>query len=82
MHLGLHPSSRPNPKSPASSSALFKRLLVECCLILVLSFLKTHYQINLAWVGYGAAHWNTVQGWNALPDLYANMHLGQVWIDG
>lgn len=47
-----------------------------------LSFLKTHYQINLAWVGYGAAHWNTVQGWNALPDLYANMHLGQVWIDG
>jgi peptide/nickel transport system substrate-binding protein len=47
-----------------------------------LNFLKTHYQINLAWVGYGAAHWNTVQGWNALPDLYANMHLGQVWIDG
>ncbi|MBL8385748.1 MAG: ABC transporter substrate-binding protein [Burkholderiales bacterium] len=46
-----------------------------------LAFLKTHYQINLAWVGYGAAYWNTVQGWNALPDLYANMQFGEVWLD-
>ena len=46
-----------------------------------LTFLKTYYQINLAWVGYGAAHWNTVQGWSALPDLYANMQLGQAWLD-
>ncbi len=46
-----------------------------------LAFLKTHYQINLAWVGYGAAHWNTVRGWTALPDLYANMQFEQVWLD-
>ena len=46
-----------------------------------LAFLKTHYQINMAWVGYGAAHWNTVQGWNALPDIYANMQFDRVWLD-
>lgn len=47
-----------------------------------LAFLKTFYQINLAWVGYGAAYLNTVKGWNALPDLYANMQMDQVWLDG
>src|SRR5262245_7277321 len=47
-----------------------------------LAFLKTYYQINLAWVGYGAAHLNTVKGWNALPDLYANMQMDRVWLDG
>ena len=46
-----------------------------------LAFLKTYYQINLAWVGYGAAYWNTVQGWTALPDLYANMQCDKVWLD-
>lgn len=46
-----------------------------------LAFLKTYYQINLAWVGYGAAYWNTVQGWAALPDLYANMQFDKVWLD-
>ncbi|MCC7428111.1 MAG: ABC transporter substrate-binding protein [Alphaproteobacteria bacterium] len=46
-----------------------------------LAFLKTYYQINLAWVGYGAAHSNTMKGWTALPDLYANMNLHQVWLD-
>lgn len=46
-----------------------------------LAFLKTHYQINLAWVGYGAAHSKSMKGWNALPDLYANMQLDNVWLD-
>jgi len=46
-----------------------------------LAFLKTYYQINLAWVGYGAAYWNTVQGWTALPDLYGNMQFDKVWLD-
>ena len=47
-----------------------------------LDFLKTYYQINLAWVGYGAAHLNTVQGWKALNDLYANMQMDKVWLNG
>ena len=46
-----------------------------------LSFMKTHYQINLAWVGYGAAHAANVKGWKALPDIYANMQMDKVWID-
>ena len=46
-----------------------------------LKFLKTYFQINLAWVGYGASHLNTVKGWNALPDLYANMQMDKVWLD-
>lgn len=45
-----------------------------------LAFMATHYQVNLAWVGYGAAHWNNVHGWRALPDLYANMQLDKVWL--
>jgi peptide/nickel transport system substrate-binding protein len=45
------------------------------------AFMATYFQINLAWVGYGAAHWNTVQGWKALPDLYANMQLDKVWLN-
>ncbi len=45
-----------------------------------LSFMKTFYQINLAWVGYGAAHLNSVQGWKALNDLYANMQMDKVWL--
>ncbi len=47
-----------------------------------LAFLKTNYQINLAWVGYAAAYANNVKGWNALPDLYANMQQDKVWLDG
>ncbi len=46
-----------------------------------LEFLKTYYQVNLAWVGYGAAHLNTVKGWVALPDIYANMQMDKVWLD-
>ena len=46
-----------------------------------LEFLKTYYQINLAWVGYGAAYWSNVKGWNALPDLYANMQMDKIWLD-
>jgi peptide/nickel transport system substrate-binding protein len=46
-----------------------------------LQFLKTYYQINLAWVGYGAAYANSVMGWNALNDLYANMQMDRVWLN-
>ena len=46
-----------------------------------ISFLKTNYQINLAWVGYAAAYSNAMKGWTALPDLYANMQLDKVWLD-
>ncbi len=46
-----------------------------------LSFLKTFYQINLAWVGYGAAHSDALKGWKAQPDLYANMQLNNVWLE-
>lgn len=44
-------------------------------------FLKTYFQINLAWVGYAAAHSKSLKGWNALPDLYANMQMDTVWLD-
>jgi peptide/nickel transport system substrate-binding protein len=44
-------------------------------------FLKTYYQISLAWVGYAAAHAKSLKGWNALPDLYANMQMDNVWLD-
>jgi peptide/nickel transport system substrate-binding protein len=43
-------------------------------------FLKTYNHINLAWVGYGAAHAKSVMGWNALNDLYANMQMDRVWL--
>ena len=46
-----------------------------------LEFLKSYYQINLAWVGYAAGYLNSVKGWNALPDLYANMQMDKVWLD-
>ena len=46
-----------------------------------LEFLKTYNQINLAWVGYGAAHSKSLKGWNALTDLYANMQMDRVWLD-
>ena len=46
-----------------------------------LQFLKTYYQINLAWVGYGAAYSNMVKGWNALDDLYANMQMDRIWLN-
>ena len=58
---------------PQKRAALIKQFQFE--------FLKTYYQINLAWVGYGAAHWSTVKGWKALPDLYANMQMDKVWLD-
>ena len=46
-----------------------------------IAFLKTNYQINLAWVGYAAGYSSAVKGWNALPDLYANMQFDKVWLD-
>jgi len=46
-----------------------------------LTFLRSHYHINLAWVGYGAAFWSTVKGWVALPDIYVNMQMDKVWLD-
>ena len=46
-----------------------------------LLFLKSFNQINLAWVGYGAAYSNNLKGWKALPDLYANMQMDSVWLD-
>lgn len=58
---------------PAKRGELIRKFQLE--------FLKTYYQINLAWVGYGAAHLNTVQGWKALNDLYANMQMDRVWLN-
>ena len=46
-----------------------------------IKFLKTYFHINLAWVGYGAAHAKSLKGWNALNDLYANMQMDRVWLD-
>jgi peptide/nickel transport system substrate-binding protein len=46
-----------------------------------ISFLKTYYQINLAWVGYGGAHAKGFRGWEPLTDLYANMQMDHVWLD-
>ena len=46
-----------------------------------LNFLKTYYQINLAWVGYGGAHTKSFKGWEPLTDLYANMQMDRVWLD-
>ena len=46
-----------------------------------IQFMKTYYQINLAWVGYGAAYQKSVMGWNALNDLYANMQMDRVWLN-
>ena len=46
-----------------------------------LAFLKTHYQIQVAWGSIAAAHSSTVRGWNGLPDLYSNMQLEQVTME-
>lgn len=46
-----------------------------------LTFMKTYFQVNLAWVGYGGAHSTAMKGWNALPDIYANMQLDNVWLE-
>ncbi|MGN6573079.1 MAG: ABC transporter substrate-binding protein [Pseudolabrys sp.] len=46
-----------------------------------LKFLKTYYQINLAWVGYGGAHAKIFKGWQPLTDLYANMQMDHVWLE-
>jgi peptide/nickel transport system substrate-binding protein len=46
-----------------------------------IKFLKTFYQINLAWVGYGGAHSKSLKGWQPLTDLYANMTMDRVWLD-
>ena len=46
-----------------------------------MTFLRTYYHVNLAWVGYGAAFWSTVKGWVALPDIYVNMQMDKIWLD-
>jgi peptide/nickel transport system substrate-binding protein len=46
-----------------------------------LTFLKTFFHINLAWVGYGAAYSKAMKGWTAMPDIYANMQMENVWLD-
>jgi peptide/nickel transport system substrate-binding protein len=58
---------------PQKRAALIKKFQLE--------FLKTYYQVNLAWVGYGAAYSNIFKGWVALPDIYANMQMDKVWLD-
>lgn len=58
---------------PAKRTQLIKDFQVK--------FLNTFFHINLAWVGYGAAHAKTLKGWNALNDLYANMQMDRVWLD-
>lgn len=62
------------------SRELDPRRRVELIRQFQLAFMKTYYQINLAWRGYNAAHWNTVQGWIGLPDRYANMQMDKVWL--
>ncbi len=46
-----------------------------------LKFMRTFFHINLAWVGYGAAHSKALKGWTAMPDIYANMQMDKVWLD-
>jgi peptide/nickel transport system substrate-binding protein len=58
---------------PAKRKQLIKDFQVQ--------FIKNFYQINLAWVGYGAAYAKSLKGWHALNDLYANMQMDQVWLD-
>ncbi len=58
---------------PAKRAKLIKDFEVQ--------FLKTYFQINLAWVGYGAGHVKALKGWHALNDLYANMQMDRVWLD-
>jgi peptide/nickel transport system substrate-binding protein len=58
---------------PAKRKQLIKDFQIQ--------FMKNFYQINLAWVGYGAAHAKSLKGWHALNDLYANMQMDQVWLD-
>lgn len=45
------------------------------------NFMKTFYQINLAWVGYGASHIKALKGWAPLTNLYANMQMEAVWLE-
>jgi peptide/nickel transport system substrate-binding protein len=46
-----------------------------------LTFLRTFFHINLAWVGYGAAFAKTMKGWVPMPDIYANMQMEKIWLD-
>ena len=32
-------------------------------------------------IGLAAASWAALKGWNALPDIYANMQLDNVWLE-
>jgi peptide/nickel transport system substrate-binding protein len=63
-------SREPDPKKRAATIREFQ-----------MTFLRTYYHVNLAWVGYGAAFWSTVKGWVALPDIYVNMQMDKVWLD-
>lgn len=64
-------SSEQNPDARAERIREFQR-----------AFLETNFHINLAWVGYGAATSESVQGWAAMPDIYTNMQLDKVWLAG
>ncbi len=64
-------------QSAETNSGKRKQLLKD----FQLKFLKTYYQINLAWVGYGGAYSKSFKGWKPLTDLYANMQMNRVWID-
>lgn len=48
-----------------------------------IQFLETHYQIQMAFVGYGYALHDDIKGWNpeGQPSLYTNMDFETTWID-
>lgn len=60
--------------NPARRAQLIRDLQIR--------FLQTHYHIQMAFVGYGYALNDDIQGWNAegQPTLYTNMDLEGVWI--
>jgi peptide/nickel transport system substrate-binding protein len=64
-------------QSAETDTAKRKQLITD----FQIKFLKTFYQINLAWVGYGGAHAKAFKGWQPLNDLYANMQMDHVWLD-
>lgn len=48
-----------------------------------IQFLESYYHIQMAYVGYGYALNNDIQGWNAegQPTLYTNMDFESLWIN-
>lgn len=64
----------------AQSAELDAKKRVEAVRQFQLAFLKTYNQVNLAWVGYAAAHASTLHGWVPMTDLYNNMQMSRVWL--